>query len=85
VTGKSCRPYNVGSGEAITIAGLARVVAENTRPGSPIEIAQKAVPGAAAARYVPDVDRARQELGLQPWISLAEGVRQTVAFRGLSN
>jgi dTDP-glucose 4,6-dehydratase len=77
VKGESCRPYNVGSGEAITIAGLARVVAENTRPGIAIEIAQKAVPGAAAARYVPDVDRARQELGLQPWISLAEGVRQT--------
>jgi dTDP-glucose 4,6-dehydratase len=77
IKGESCRPYNVGSGDAVSIAELAQVVAENTAPGIAIEIAQKAVPGTPAARYVPDVARAFQELGLQPLISLAEGVRRT--------
>jgi dTDP-glucose 4,6-dehydratase len=77
VKGENSRPYNVGSGEAITIDGLAKVVAENIRPGIAVEIAQKPAPGAPAARYVPNVERARLELGLEPWIPLAEGVRRT--------
>ena len=70
------RPYNVGSGEGLTIAELARVVTEATVPGIPIEIAQNPVPGAPAMRYVPSVARAEQELGLRPVTTLAEGVRR---------
>ena len=70
------RPYNVGSGEDLTIAELAGVVAEATVPETPIEIAQKPVPGAPATRYVPSVERAERELGLRPLISLKEGVRR---------
>jgi nucleoside-diphosphate-sugar epimerase len=77
VKGESCRPYNVGSAEEITIAGLARAVAENTRPGTPIEIAREPVPGAPAARYVPSIERARQELNLSPLIGLPEALRRT--------
>jgi nucleoside-diphosphate-sugar epimerase len=77
VKGESCRPYNVGSGEEITIADLARAVAENTRPGMKVEIAQRPVEGAAAARYVPSVAMAENELGLRPVIGLAEGIRRT--------
>ncbi|MCU1337563.1 MAG: NAD-dependent epimerase/dehydratase [Bryobacterales bacterium] len=70
------QPYNVGSGEDLTIAELAGVVAEATVPGTPIEIVQKPVPGAAAMRYVPSVERAERELGLRPAIALQEGVRR---------
>ena len=48
--GTSCRPYNVGSAQEITIADLAKTVADNTRPGIPIEIACRLVPGAAPSR-----------------------------------
>jgi nucleoside-diphosphate-sugar epimerase len=77
VKGESARPYNVGSGDEVTIAELAEAIARNTRPGTKIEIACKPVPGAPAARYVPDVERAGRELGLRPLIGLAEGVRRT--------
>jgi dTDP-glucose 4,6-dehydratase len=77
VKGESCRPYNVGSGEEISIAELAKTVAANTRPGTPIEVAHKPVPGAPAARYVPSVDRAARELGLRPLIGIVESVRRT--------
>lgn len=78
VKGESCRPYNVGSGEEICIADLARTVAENICPEARVEIAGTPVPGAPASRYVPNVERARTELGLRPLIGLAEGVRRTV-------
>jgi nucleoside-diphosphate-sugar epimerase len=77
VKGESNRPYNVGSAEEITITDLARTVENNTKPGIGIEIARQPVPGALPSRYVPDVKRAEQELGLRPQIGLAEGIRRT--------
>jgi dTDP-glucose 4,6-dehydratase len=76
VHGKACRPYNVGSGQAVTIRELAGLVAEATVPGTLVEIAQRPVPGAPAMRYVPSVERAARELGLRPEIALEEGVRR---------
>jgi dTDP-glucose 4,6-dehydratase len=75
--GQSARPYNVGSGKAVNIADLARIVVAATRPGTPIDIAQKPVPGAIPARYVPSVERAKSELQLVPTVPLAEGIRRT--------
>jgi len=80
IKGESSRPYNVGSGEDLTIASLAETVVENTRPETPIEIACKAVPGKPALRYVPDVERAKRELGLRPWVGVADGVRRTYVW-----
>jgi len=75
VRGIPGRPYNVGSGHAVTIAELARVVAAIV-PETPVEIAQTAVPGGWALRYVPWVERAERELGLRPIVPLEEGVRR---------
>ena len=75
--GESARPYNVGSGEALTIADLARAVADATEPKVNIRIAKEAVAGRPAVRYVPNVDRAAAELGLLASIPLDEGIRRT--------
>ena len=80
VHGKSCRPYNIGSGDGVTIAELARVVTEATATGIPIEIAEKPVSGAPAKRYVPSIERAKGELGLQQLIPLSEGVKRMFAW-----
>jgi len=80
IKGESTRPYNVGSGDAITIAQLAQAVVENTVPATRIEIACKAAPGVPAARYVPSVDRAGRELGLYPIIPLEEAIRRMYAW-----
>jgi nucleoside-diphosphate-sugar epimerase len=77
--GEGCRPYNVGSERAVSIAELAARVAQTLAPGTPIHIAAKAQPGAAANRYVPDTSRAREELGLAEWIPLEEAIRRTAA------
>jgi len=75
--GKPACVYNVGSAEDLTIAELARMVARVVTPEAVIEIARRPETGAAPSRYVPDVERARRELGLRPWISLDDGVRRT--------
>ncbi len=78
--GAAGRAWNVGSGERVSIAQLAQAVVKSVAPGAKIEIAQRAVPGAAPQRYVPSVERARRELGLEPRVALEEGIRRTFAW-----
>jgi nucleoside-diphosphate-sugar epimerase len=78
--GQSMRPYNVGSAEALTIQELARAVARTFGPDLQIEMARPPNAGRPAERYVPDVTRAEAELGLRPTVSLADGIKRTIAW-----
>ena len=78
--GESCRPYNVGSEEAISIAELAETVASVTAPEATIHISEKPVAEAPRMRYVPATQRAQRELGLRAWIPLDQGLRQMHAW-----
>jgi dTDP-glucose 4,6-dehydratase len=73
--GASGAAYNVGSPHAVSIAELARCVVEAAGGEIGIE-AGKLAPGVAPSRYVPSVERARSELGLEVWIPLEEGLRR---------
>lgn len=70
-------PINVGSARDLSILELARVVAATLRPETAIRVAQQPCPGAAPARYVPSVERAREMLGLEEWTPLEESIRRT--------
>jgi len=74
------RPYNVGSDQELSIRELAETV-DSLIGGHGVHVAGKPVPGAPAQRYVPDVSRARNELGLSPAITLEDGIRRTAAWR----
>lgn len=76
VRGEALRPYNVGSGEAISIRELAETIA--TRTATACVVAQAAVPGAVPSRYVPSIARAERELDLRVNISLDDAIRRTV-------
>lgn len=77
--GEHARPYNVGSPDGLSIAELARKVAAHFSPAPQVTIAQ--TPGnGPAPRYVPDVSRARRELGLTLQTPLDECIRQVIAF-----
>jgi nucleoside-diphosphate-sugar epimerase len=78
--GVSCRPYNVGSDRAVSIAEAAQVVADAVPPSVPVTRAKEPRPSVPSERYVPDTSRARTELGLEDWIGLEEGVRRTLAW-----
>ena len=78
--GEPCRPYNVGSNRAVSIAQVANVVAECAGPGVDVRIARQPGHGRPADRYVPSVERARSELGLRQTIDLDEAVRKTLRW-----
>lgn len=78
--GAAGRAYNVGSEQDVSIAELAKSVAETLCPRVPVEIMGRAVPGVPAQRYVPSTARARTELGLSCTVSLPETIRRTQAW-----
>lgn len=74
--GQASRPYNVGSDHQVSIKELAERVVENGAPGIRVEVAQSPKPGVSPPRYVPSVERAREELGLQVNVPLDEAIRR---------
>jgi len=76
IRGESTRPYNVGSDEAVTIRELADAVTRSTVPTTVVTVSRTAEPGTPPARYVPSIDRARNELGLRPIVPLEDGIRR---------
>ena len=80
IKGQACRPYNVGSENDVTIMQLAQEVAKELSPQSTIQTANQPVEGKLVERYVPSTQRARQELGLETWVSLKEAIHRTANF-----
>ena len=69
--------YNVGSDEVISIAALAHLVRDVLAPHKPVHILGQPDPGAARNRYVPDIRKAQQELGVSVTVPLAEAILQS--------
>ncbi len=80
-TGPPGRAYNVGSPAGLSIAEVARTVAAVAGTEGSVKIAETPRPGLPPARYVPSVNRAEAELGLQVWIPLDTGIRKTLAWQ----
>ena len=76
--GKPNHPYNVGSDQAISLAELAQEVAI-TGHGVTVEIAHAPTSNSPDA-YVPDIQRARDELGLDVLIPLSLGLSRTFGW-----
>jgi dTDP-glucose 4,6-dehydratase len=75
--GRPGQAYNVGSDEVISIANLAHLVRDILAPQKHVRILGQPTPGAARNRYVPDICKARKELGLNVTIALDEAIRRT--------
>jgi nucleoside-diphosphate-sugar epimerase len=78
--GNTCRPYNVGSEAAISIADLAHKVADCFEPQPEVRIVGSPTPGMPAKRYVPSTRRARSELNLQENIDLKQAIQRTIEY-----
>ena len=78
--GKPGRAYNVGSDRALSVAELAHLVAEAMPSRPSVRILGAPGRGGGGQRYVPDVSRAREELGLRETVPLKEGLRRTVRW-----
>jgi nucleoside-diphosphate-sugar epimerase len=81
--GESGRAHNVGSDADLSIRELADEVRKAVAPRAEIQIANRQSPTAnRPERYVPDIARARTELGLDVWISLPDSIIRTAAWHG---
>ena len=78
--GQSLRPYNVGSDESLSIAEVAHRVAQCFTPEIKVEVRGFPNPLMPLERYVPDIQRTRNELGLRALISVEEGILRTIQF-----
>ena len=80
VSGQSARPYNVGSDQAVSIIDLARLIATSVGSEVSIRILGDRDRIGAGETYVPVVERARNELGLEVTVRLDAAIRRTFAW-----
>lgn len=74
-SGKNLEPYNVGSDQHLSISQLATTVRNVLSPGTGIVTKQKLNPLKPLERYVPDITKAKDELGLDVWTNLENAIR----------
>ncbi len=77
--GRPGQAYNMGSNEVISIAAHAHLVRDILAPDKPVHILGQPAPGAARNRYVPDIRKAKHQLGLGVTVPLADAIRRTGA------
>lgn len=70
--------YNVGSDQPTSLAALAQAIA-TASGGARVDIAKAPSPG-LPERYVPSIEKARRELGLEVRIPLTEALRRTIEW-----
>ena len=63
--------------EAVAIGALANTVRSVLASPHPVRIARQGADNALRNRYVPSIERARHELGLDVWTPLPEAIRLT--------
>lgn len=72
--------YNVGSDAEITIADLARTVIAALAPSKSVVVEGAAHSPGAGNRYIPSIDRAREQLGLDAWTPLPLAIERTALW-----
>jgi nucleoside-diphosphate-sugar epimerase len=78
VRGRSGIAYNLGSDQSIELSRLASLIAERALAACTVE--RQRNHGNAMDRYVPDVSRARHELGLTIGVGLESAIERSVAY-----
>jgi dTDP-glucose 4,6-dehydratase len=74
--GASGNAYNVGSDEAISIADLARLVRDIVSPEKQVHVKSNLLAdNVFRNRYVPDISKAKMDLGLEITVPLADAIR----------
>jgi dTDP-glucose 4,6-dehydratase len=80
VKGLNDRAYNVGSEQAISIAGLAAEVNRCFENRNEIQILQPPLENVLPSRYVPNTGRARKELNLTMDFTFSQALEKTIGW-----
>ncbi len=78
------RTYNIGTGKEISVGELADTIVRLIGEDIPVLFDPTRIrpPASEVARLIANSERARQELGWQPTVSLEEGLRRTIEWIG---
>lgn len=76
-SGKNLTAFNVGSDQSISIAELAERVVAVTNPGLEIKIKLQKDTSKPLEQYVPSVEKAKRELGLEVWTDLITAIKES--------
>jgi dTDP-glucose 4,6-dehydratase len=74
--------FNVGSDESISILELAQKVVIALGSTATVKVGQLPIAGEPVKQYVPNTEKAQQQLGLKCRVSLEEAIRRTAAWHG---
>jgi len=80
IKGRNGRAYNVGGEHEVSMAELAKMVAQENGKRCSVKIMGEPIPGKPVVQYVPDTRRARDELGLTQHIALEEAIRRMLKY-----
>jgi dTDP-glucose 4,6-dehydratase len=80
IEGVTCRPYNVGSSDALSIFEIAQIVAVNFNPKPDIIVAKQPIAGIPPAYYVPSTQRIESELGFSTEINTQQAICKTIGW-----
>ncbi len=80
VRGQTCRPYNVGSEESMSIAEIGQRVSQAFSPQPRVEVREKINSQKMLEQYVPSTFRANSELDLNLWIPSEDAILRSVDF-----
>jgi len=78
--GEKGRAYNVGNDESLSMIVVAQRVAEQFQLKAAVEIRKKPNLQKPLERYVPDVSRAKNELGLKEYIHFNDAIAFTIQW-----
>jgi nucleoside-diphosphate-sugar epimerase len=78
--GESCRSYNVGSEESLSIMEAAERVAKGFKPPALVQRQGIPDPQKAIEQYVPRTTRARNQLGLRTLVTIDAAIAKTIEF-----
>lgn len=78
VNGNSNQTYNLGSEKAISIKELAETVSDIIYKCHKVNVAAEPKAGAIVQRYVPNVTKAKNELGLEEYTDLTSSIQKTI-------
>lgn len=82
--GRTGLAYNVGSDVEMTLAEAAYRIRDSLSPGKPVDIRGKFT-ASSRARYVPNVSRAQEHLGVKVWSDFETSARSTAEWHRLKS
>lgn len=83
--GQTGQAYNVGSDQAISLQVLAEKIRTYATGPVVVRTSELALPGMPRQAYVPNIDRARMQLGLEVRVSIDQAIIRTLGWHRTSH